>query len=109
MMFLGTAVALFPASLWMAHIGRRPGFLAGTLFGTAGGLIAALGIWQHSLSMLALGTFFVGVNQAFAQFYRFAASEVANEAFRARAISLVMAGGRPAAGGLGRAMATATA
>ena len=46
--------------------------------------------------LLALGTLCV-VYQSFAQFYRFAASEVANDAFRSRAISWVMAGGIVAA------------
>ena len=47
--------------------------------------------------LLALGTLCVGAHQSFAQFYRFAASEVANDAFRSRAISWVMAGGIVAA------------
>jgi len=92
-MFLGTAVVTFPASMWMARVGRRAGFLWGAGLGIAGGLIAALGIHERSLTMLATGTFLVGAYQAFAQFYRFAASEVADDAFRPRAISLVMAGG----------------
>lgn len=96
-MFLGTAVMVFPASLWMVRVGRRVGFLYGSLLGVAGGLVAALGISQASLPMLAFGTFLVGAYQAFAQFYRFAASEVADAAFRPRAISLVMAGGVVAA------------
>lgn len=50
-----------------------------------------------SLILLALGTLGVGAYQSFAQFYRFAASEVANDAFRSRAISWVMAGGVVAA------------
>ncbi|MBA4289443.1 MAG: MFS transporter [Pseudomonas sp.] len=96
-MFLGTAVMVFPASLWMVRVGRRVGFLCGSLLGVAGGLVAALGISQASLPMLAFGTFLVGAYQAFAQFYRFAASEVADAASRPRAISLVMAGGVVAA------------
>ena len=40
-MFLGTAVATFPASMWMARVGRRAGFVVGALFGMADGLIAA--------------------------------------------------------------------
>jgi MFS family permease len=96
-MFLGTAVMVFPASLWMVRVGRRVGFLYGSLLGVAGGLVAALGISQASLPMLAFGTFLVGAYQAFAQFYRFAASEVADAAYRPRAISLVMAGGVVAA------------
>lgn len=96
-MFLGTASAMFPASLWMARIGRRKGFLIGATLGIAGGLVAALGVAKHSMGLLALGTYLVGTYQAFAQFYRFAASEVADDNFRSRAISLVMAGGVVAA------------
>jgi MFS family permease len=96
-MFLGTAAATFPASLWMARVGRRMGFAVGALLGVAGGLIAAWGVWTGSLLLLSSGTFLVGAYQAFAQFYRFAAGEVAEPAFRSRAISLVLAGGVVAA------------
>ena len=96
-MFLGTAVATFPASMWMARVGRRVGFIGGALLGVAGGLLAAFGIWKESLVLLSAGTFLIGTYQAFAQFYRFAASEVADEEFRPRAISLVLAGGIVAA------------
>lgn len=96
-MFLGTAAITFPASMWMSRVGRRIGFVTGAVVGVAGGLVAALGIAMSSLWLLCLGTFLVGAYQAFAQFYRFAASEVAGENFRPRAISLVMAGGIVAA------------
>lgn len=96
-MFLGTAVAMFPASIWMTLVGRRAGFLVGSSLGVLAGLVAALGIWMGSLAVLALGTFLVGTYQAFAQFYRFAASEVANDSFRPKAISLVLGGGIVAA------------
>jgi MFS family permease len=96
-MFLGTVLTIIPASLWMARSGRRTGFVAGALFGVLGGLVAAWGIHAGSLLLMSLGTMLVGVYLAFAQFYRFAASEVADEAFRPRAISLVLAGGVVAA------------
>ena len=96
-MFLGTAVMTFPASLWMTRVGRRIGFVAGALLGVAGGVLAALGMWLGSLALLSTGTFLVGGYQAFAQFYRFAAGEVADEGFRPRAISLVLGGGIVAA------------
>jgi MFS family permease len=96
-MFLGTATATFPASMWMTRVGRRTGFIVGALLGFAGGIAGAAGIWIGSLLLLSVGTFLVGTYQAFAQFYRFAASEVAEEAFRPRAISLVLAGGIVAA------------
>ena len=96
-MFLGTAVATVPASVWMTRVGRKIGFVSGAALGALGGLIAALGIFWGSLWLLAAGTFLVGVYQGFAQFYRFAAAEVADDRFRPRAISLVLAGGVVAA------------
>lgn len=96
-MFLGTALTTFPASMSMTRIGRRAGFVLGALLGFAGGVIAAAGVWLGSLVLLSTGTFLVGSYQAFAQFYRFAAGEVADDAFRARAISFVLAGGIVAA------------
>lgn len=92
-MFLGTAVGTFPAAHWMSRVGRRKGFILGAILGAAGGLVGALGIWLGILSILSVGTFLVGLYQSFAQFYRFAASEVADAAFRPRAISLVLGGG----------------
>ena len=96
-MFLGTAAATLPASMWMTRVGRRAGFVLGALLGVAGGAAGAAGIWIGSLLLLSLGTFLIGTYQAFAQFYRFAAGEVADDAFRPRAISLVLAGGVVAA------------
>lgn len=96
-MFLGTAVMTFPASLWMSKVGRKRGFCAGTVAGIVGGISGAMGLITSSFFLLCFGTFLVGVYQAFAQFYRFAASEVATPAFRPKAISLVMAGGIVAA------------
>ena len=96
-MFLGTAATTFPASMWMTNVGRRTGFVVGALLGVTGGLVAAAGLWLGSLALLACGTLLVGAYQAFAQFYRFAASEVADAAFQSRAISLVLGGGVVAA------------
>jgi len=96
-LFLGTAAATFPASMWMSRVGRRAGFVLGALLGVAGGIAGAAGVWIGSLLLLSFGTFLIGAYQAFAQFYRFAAGEVADDVFRSRAISLVLAGGVVAA------------
>lgn len=104
-MLFGTVLATVPASIWMARAGRRMGFITGALLGALGGLVAACGIVLRSLCVLSLGTFLIGTYQAFALFYRFAASEVSDDAFRPRAISLVLAGG-VAAALLGPALAT---
>lgn len=96
-MMLGTVVGTVPASMWMARAGRRAGFLTGALLGVAGGVLAAAGLYLQSLLLLLVGTFLFGVYQGFAQFYRYAAGEVADDAYRPRAISLVLAGGIAAA------------
>ena len=82
-MFLGTALTTIPASMWMARVGRRTGFVAGALLGAMGGVLAALGIWLGSLVLLSLGTLLVGAYQAFGQFYRFAACSSGVRAVRA--------------------------
>ncbi len=96
-MILGTVVATVPASMWMARAGRRVGFITGTALGALGGLIAASGVYVRSFFVLLLGLFLIGTYQAFTLFYRFAASEVSDDAFRPRAISLVLTGGVAAA------------
>ncbi len=90
---VGAALATFPASLWMKKVGRRNGFLTGTLFGMTGGAIATLGIWLASFWTLVAGTLVLGAYNAFGQYYRFAAADAAPPTWKARAISLVMAGG----------------
>lgn len=94
---VGTMVGTVPASLLMGRIGRRAGFILGTLIGALGGGVGALGIIQGSLLLLCAGTFLVGIYQAFAQYYRFAAAEAASASFKSQAISLVLAGGVVAA------------
>ena len=96
-MIFGTVVATVPASMWMARAGRRVGFITGALLGVLGGLVAASGIFVRSFFVLLFGLFLIGTYQAFTLFYRFAASEVADDAFRPRAISLVLTGGVAAA------------
>jgi predicted MFS family arabinose efflux permease len=58
-----------------------------------GGAIATLGVYLHSMGLLCLGTFVLGIYGAFGQFYRFAAADAASPDFKANAISLVVAGG----------------
>jgi len=90
---VGAAISTFPASMWMKRVGRRNGFLTGTLFGLAGGAITTLAIWQSSFWLLVFGTLVLGTYNAFGQYYRFAAADATPLGWRARAISLVMAGG----------------
>ncbi|WP_232810744.1 MFS transporter [Serratia proteamaculans] len=94
---LGTVLVMFPASLWMSRIGRKTGFITGALSGIMSAIISMAAMFQHSFILLCSGMFFLGIYQAFAQFYRFAAGEVVLPALRTKAISLVLAGGVVAA------------
>ena len=90
---IGTAVCTVPAALWMKRVGRRLGFVSGTAFGILGAAICGVALVESSLWLLALGTFVTGAYNAVGQQYRFAAAEAVSEAWRSRAIALVLAGG----------------
>ena len=95
--FLAMMLFTFPASLYMQRFGRRTGFATGAALGLFGALLAAGSVMGGSFAGLCAGSFFIGTFTAFAQYYRFAAADVANEEYRSRAISLVLAGGVVAA------------
>jgi MFS family permease len=90
---LGGAIGTMPASLHMRRVGRQRGLMSGTLWGIVGALLCAAAIWAQSFWMLCFGTLVFGVYNAYGQYYRFAAADVASADFRATAISLVLAGG----------------
>jgi len=89
----GLMSATVPAAFLMARIGRRLGFGIGAVLGATGAAIATLAVFRASFALFCLGTFFIGVHNGFVQQYRFAAAEIADEGFRSKAISLVLAGG----------------
>jgi MFS family permease len=89
----GMMTATIPAALLMARIGRRPGFWIGAGIGASGAAIAAVAVLHANFELFCVGTFLLGIYNGTAQQYRFAASEIADEAFRPKAISLVLAGG----------------
>jgi predicted MFS family arabinose efflux permease len=93
---IGSALTTVPASLAMGRFGRRAGFMVGTIAGCAGTALAALGVTAGSFVLLCAGTFVVGLYNAFMQYLRFAAADVADAyapTLRERAISWVLAGG----------------
>lgn len=90
---LGIMGTTIPASLLMAAIGRRAGFSIGALLGVAAGLLACVAIYRHSFPLLCVSTVLQGMQAAFFWYFRLAAADVSEPAFRAKAISLVMAGG----------------
>jgi MFS family permease len=95
--FLATWLTTIPASSLMRRIGRRWGFSIGTSLGMGGGALIALAIMVGSFWLMCFGNVLVGMCMGFALFYRFAAADVAEEDFRAKAISWVISGGVVAA------------
>ncbi|HEX3952019.1 MAG TPA: MFS transporter [Stellaceae bacterium] len=89
----GMMCATIPMALLMARIGRRPGFWLGASLGATGAALAAIAVFHRSFPLFCVGTFLLGTYNGTAQQYRFAASEIADESFRSKAISLVLAGG----------------
>lgn len=92
-MIIGTAVSTFPISLMMRRIGRRAGFIACALVGFVGALIGLAAIILQFFSLFLAGCALIGVYQASASYYRFAAADLASPAFRPKAISWVLTGG----------------
>ena len=90
---VGSAFAAMPAALWMAKVGRRRGFMTGSAIAVVGAAMCALALWLGSFALFCFGTAVIGIYTAFGLQYRFAAAEVAAPEFRAKAISLVLAGG----------------
>jgi MFS family permease len=89
----GTMLLTIPASLLMARIGRRGGFTTGALIGFCGASLATLGVFLGSFLLFSAGAMLIGAYNGFALFYRFAAADIATGEFKAKAISLVLAGG----------------
>ncbi|MGP2492208.1 MFS transporter [Mesorhizobium sp. PUT5] len=90
---LGVALGALPAAAMIRALGHRGGFMTGTLVTALGGLIATLALFQGSFWMFAAGLAMLGIGGAFVQQFRFAAADNAPPAFKARAISFVLAGG----------------
>jgi MFS family permease len=90
---VGGAIATMPASQFMRRVGRKAGLLRGAAVGIIGALLCAAAVSQSSFWMLCFGTLVFGTYNAFGQYYRFVAAEVAPPHFRATAVSLVLAGG----------------
>lgn len=86
------AITTFFAAQILQKIGRRNGFILGALCAVIGGIISVISIYYTSFIGFCIGTAFVGIFQAFAFYYRFAAADAVNNSEKAKAISYVMIG-----------------
>ena len=93
LMWLATTLTTVPAALWMRRVGRRAGLMSGVTVAILGGGLCTFAIFERRFELFCIGSMLVGAFNAFGQQYRFAAADAVGEAFRARAISLVVAGG----------------
>jgi MFS family permease len=90
-------IAVMSASLVAGYafprLGRRGGFWLGCAIMMCGSLTFALGIYTRNFPIYCLGAIPAGLGFGISQHLRFAAAEVADPHAKARAISLVLAGG----------------
>lgn len=90
---LGSMCAAPAMASVMGRWGRRTGFVIGAAMGAAGAAVTAEAIIAGNFPLMLAGSFLSGIYMAGHNFYRFAAADLASPAFRAKAISWVMAGG----------------
>jgi len=90
---IGSMLWAQPLSALMQRHGRRAGFVAGAIAGAAGATLASWGLYSGSFLIFSLASLLTGGYMSAQGFYRFAAADLASEAFRPKAISGVMAGG----------------
>ncbi len=95
--YFTSMLTTIPASFLMKAIGRRGGFVVGTLFGLAGAGLAATGIVVGNFVYFCLAAALIGAFNGFGMYYRFAAADTATPDYKSRAISFVVAGGVVAA------------
>lgn len=93
MYVLGLAAGTLPTGAISRVYGRRVAFVIGTGCGALTGLLGAFAILRGSFVLFCLATFLGGLYGAVGQSYRFAAADGASAAYRAKAVSWVMAGG----------------
>lgn len=91
--FLCVMLATYPVSWLMGRIGRRRAFMLGALPLALSGVSGFLAVQHQHFVALILSHCALGVYIAFANFNRFAATDNLTQHLKARALSLVVAGG----------------
>jgi MFS family permease len=92
-MVVGMACTTVPASLLMARIGRRGGFLIASACAVGTGLVAVWGIYLESFIIFCCSSFLVGANGAFIQQFRFAVAESVPTEQVPKSLSILMLAG----------------
>ena len=90
---VGMAAGILPMGALARRFGRLTAFMVGTGAGGLAGLLAALAVIWGQFGLFCLATFLGGAYAAVVLSFRFAATDGVAPERRARALSLVMAGG----------------
>jgi len=90
---MGQWIGTLPVGALARRYGRRTAFQASASCGVVAGFLAFVAVMLNSFALFIVATFVGGLYAAGQAAYRFAAADTASEAFRPKAISLVMAGG----------------
>ena len=90
---LATMLTTIPAVLILKRWGRKLGFMMGVLVGLSSAVLGIYAVFAGNFVLFCFATLLYGIFNGFVGYYRFAAADVATEAFRSRAISFVIAGG----------------
>lgn len=93
MMVIGIWFGTLPLGWLARNWGRRFALQTGSVVGTLAGLVSCTAVLAGSFELFLLGTFGCGFYAAAHNSYRFAACDTASDAFKPRAISMVLAGG----------------
>ncbi|WP_086479597.1 MFS transporter [Oceanospirillum sanctuarii] len=104
---VGMAASILPFGFIASRYGRQASFILGTGAGVLTGILSLAAILQGWFWLFCLATFFGGAYAAVVLTYRFAVADGVQPERRARALSLVMAGGI-AAGIIGPQLVTWT-
>jgi MFS family permease len=94
---IGAMLTTIPISMLMQRYGRPLLFKIGALISLAGAAVAMVAIFNKDFALFCFATAMLGVFQATAGFYRFAAAEASDADTKSIAISWVLTGGVVAA------------
>ena len=87
---VGLGAAAYPAASIMRRIGRRAGFVLGSVLAAGASIAAGLSIVAGNFAGLCAASAVLGANQAFVHQYRFAAAENVSAERVSHAVSLLL-------------------
>ncbi|MFV1850692.1 MAG: MFS transporter [Thalassospira sp.] len=92
-LMIGNLLAVHPLAMLMQSRGRRVGLFVGAICGVVGGLLLAVGIYVGAFWLVVIAPALIGVYQASAMYYRYAALESVQPSQAGRAAAMVVGGG----------------